>query len=193
MNIGGQHLLVVLVVFQALWYSALLVFSIAYPAHRIWPTPASSGRGARFRSWMTRTTGLAFGLSALALIGLSWIDFGSLGLPPALALSTGAILFGFGGAFALAGFRTLGPDVSTGVIGELEVSGPYAFSRNPQYVGTVGVLVGFILLSNSSLVAIGALAWIPWYVMAPFAEEAWLRELLGSPYESYLTRTRRYL
>ena len=97
------------------------------------------------------------------------------------------------GAFALAGYRTLGVEISTGTVGGLEIRGPYRSSRNPQYVVTAGGLIGAALIANSGLFLIGAIAWCSWFLLAPIAEESWLRSLLGSPYEEYLSRTRRYL
>ena len=77
--------------------------------------------------------------------------------------------------------------------GDLQVRGPYRISRNPQYVGAVGVLAGLALLSNSFTVLLAVVPWCLWFWLAPLAEEPWLRALLGDSYISYAARTKRYL
>jgi protein-S-isoprenylcysteine O-methyltransferase Ste14 len=50
-----------------------------------------------------------------------------------------------------------------------------------------------VLVSNSELALVVWALWTLWFALAPFAEEPWLREKLGAPYEEYTKRTRRYL
>ena len=172
----------------------LVIHSLLLPSLRVWPVPLPDDRAAFLRALLNRSTGPIVGISAACLLALALLDFGSLQLPRWLHLGFGALLFLAGGAFAGSGFRTLGPEISTGTPpGELELRGPYRISRNPQYVGTIGVLLGTGLLANSSLCILAGLGWCPWFLVAPFAEEAWLRGHLGPAYESYLSSTRRYL
>jgi protein-S-isoprenylcysteine O-methyltransferase Ste14 len=127
------------------------------------------------------------------MLALSLVDFSSLGLPAWIHISAGVGLFAAGGSFGWMGFRTLGPEISTGIPGDLQVRGPYRISRNPQYVGAVGVLSGLALLSNSLTVLLAAVPWCLWFWLAPLAEEPWLQVLLGDPYISYAAKTKRYL
>jgi protein-S-isoprenylcysteine O-methyltransferase Ste14 len=188
----AQALLAVAVV-GAIVCTACLGFSILHPASRIWPVPARNGAAGRLRTLLNRATGPVIGVSATCLLIVAAFDYGSLQLPAVLHLPFGAVLFCAGGALAGAGYRTLGVEISTGTPGDLEVRGPYRLSRNPQYVGTAGAMFGFALLVSSRLVLFGAISWSAWFLIAPLAEEPWLRALLGKPYESYLHRTRRYL
>ncbi len=55
------------------------------------------------------------------------------------------------------------------------------------------MLLGYGLLWNSTLALVAMLFWSSWYLLAPFAEEPWLRERLGDPFESYAAQVRRYL
>ena len=55
------------------------------------------------------------------------------------------------------------------------------------------MLLGYGLLCNSTLAVVAMLFWSSWYLLAPFAEEPWLRERLGDPFESYAAQVRRYL
>ncbi len=193
MSPGPQHALLAIAALGAASCTSCVAYSILYPSSRIWPVPASDGALSRLRAVLNRATGPVIGVSAACLLIVAVLDFGSLQLPGWLHATVGAVLFCTGGSLAGAGYRTLGVEVSTGTPGALEVSGPYRFSRNPQYVGTVGALLGFALLANSGLVLVGAIFWAAWFLLAPLAEEPWLRTLLGEDYESYLSRTRRYL
>lgn len=76
----------------------------------------------------------------------------------------------------------------------LVVRGPYRFTRNPMYVGMVGVLVGIALL-------LGSLS--PWIIIPLFvmlidtrvirAEEAALDRMFGARYRTYKARVRRWV
>ncbi len=103
------------------------------------------------------------------------------------------MLFVSGAVFGLWGYVQLGPAASQGALAPLEASGPYRFSRNPQYVGAIGVLLGFGLLCSSKLGLLAGAACSIWFLTAPFAEEPWLREQLGSRYNDYVLSVPRFL
>ena len=69
----------------------------------------------------------------------------------------------------------------------------FARFMRPKEVGAIGFLFGLALLANSQLLLVCAGVWSIWFLLAPIAEESWLRELLGAPYEEYVLLTRRYL
>jgi len=52
---------------------------------------------------------------------------------------------------------------------------------------------GYALLWSSQLALVVAAIWSAWFLLAPFAEEPWLRTKLGAPYGAYTRRVRRYL
>ncbi len=91
------------------------------------------------------------------------------------------------------GVRTLGIHASQGLGGELVREGPYRYTRNPQYVGEMSFITGYIILSNSLLVLITAMLGIIWFLLAPFTEEPWLREQFGIAYEDYVSNVPRFL
>src|SRR5262249_49989372 len=128
-------------------------------------------------------------LLGVVVLGLTgWNEF----VFPGWARVVGGILIASGGAFALWGFVTLGTHASQGLGGGLVASGPYRYSRNPQYVGTVAVLVGYATLSNSALALIAAVLASCWFVALPCAEEPWLRDRFGKGFEEYATRVPRF-
>ena len=76
----------------------------------------------------------------------------------------------------------------------LVTSGPYRFTRNPMYVGLVGMLAGLALLleSLSPLLVVPIFAWI---IATRFiaVEERMLGERFGATYADYRARVRRWL
>lgn len=80
-----------------------------------------------------------------------------------------------------------------GAVGQLKVDGLYCYSRNPQYVADIAILIGWTLLC-ASLVAVPVIvAGILVLLIAPFAEESWLKEQYGQTYRDYKATVRRYL
>lgn len=171
----------------------LLLFSIAVPRLRVWPLPDDFGSACWLRRGTNRLSGLAVGaLSAtvlvLAVLERQTLPVSSLGLSVA-----GAAVFLIGGVFGAAGYFQLGPALSHDRGGPLVSRGPYRISRNPQYVGAVAVLVGFSSALGSSQALLAALACSAWFLLAPFAEESWLREKFGPSYSAYIESAPRYL
>jgi len=162
-----------------------LAVSVARPDLRIWPPP-------RRDSWQFMVNGILSNTMLFGLVALGLIDWNSF-IFPAWTRVVGGILIAFGGAFALWGFLTLGSHASQGLGGGLIASGPYRYSRNPQYVGTVAVLVGYATLSNSALALIAAVMASAWFVALPCAEEPWLRDRFGQAFEEYAARVPRFL
>lgn len=117
----------------------------------------------------------------------------------ALALRiTGGLLIV--GGFALSGavvrqFRRAGTPVSPRRASrQLVVSGPYRFSRNPDYLGQALVVAGLALLLNAVwvfLALLPALLLVRYGVIA--REEHYLDRRFGEEYDRYRRRVRRWL
>lgn len=77
---------------------------------------------------------------------------------------------------------------------ELLTSGPYAFSRNPMYLGWALIYAGYSFILNS-LWALAflpvAFAYIHFFEILP--EEQSLRDQFGVRYKHYRQNVRRYL
>ena len=77
---------------------------------------------------------------------------------------------------------------------ELTMTGPYAFTRNPLYLGLIALYVGLALLWPSFwalvLTPVGIAA-LWWGAIAP--EERYLRAKFGVEYDAYCARVRRWL
>lgn len=165
---------------------ATIVWSIAVPERRVWPPP---GRG----SWRFALTWALTGIGLAGYLVLAVLDARALADASALRIALGSALAACGLAFALWGVHTLTAHAALGLGGPLVTGGPYRFSRNPQYVGDIALLLGVAILSDSGRVWLACAGGVLWFALAPFAEEPWLRERLGSPYEDYLRSTPRFL
>jgi protein-S-isoprenylcysteine O-methyltransferase Ste14 len=142
--------------------------SFLAPAHRVWPPP-SRDSWQFYATWFLSWVALS-GVFLLALLGGN-----SLGLPAWLRAGLGIPLLVLGVRLIAWGFRELTVPTSLGLAGALVRSGPYRFSRNPQYLGTCIYLVGL------------------WFAATPFVEEPWLAERFGAEYESYRRAVPRFL
>ena len=163
-----------------------IVWSVIRPGRRIWPPP---GRA----SWQYALSWAAFfavvGMNACLLV-LDWNSwhFGGpvrfvLGVPLALL---GALL-------ALWGVVTLGLRNSSGVRDGLFSSGPYRFTRNPQYLGDSVLFLGLSVVANSEFLWVTHALLALVFLITPLSEEVWLREQYGEDYERYRRDTPRFL
>lgn len=163
-----------------------LILTLLHPGFRVWPPPSKE-------SWQYRLTWSLTALIFLGLLLLGLLDWGSMRFPPFFRFGFGPLLMISGLAFALWAMQTLGVRTTLGLGGRLVRVGPYRFSRNPQYVGDIALIAGYVALSSSRLALItGAIGCI-WFALAPFVEEPWLRRQLGEEYGEYLQNVPRYL
>lgn len=165
---------------------ASLVRSIASPANRVWPPP----RRQSWQYWLT------WGLTSVALGGallLGLLDWNRFVFPASVRYPLGTLFIAGGLSFASWGLRTLGTHASLGLGGEFVVTGPYRWSRNPEYVGDIVALLGYAIFCNSLLVLVAAALGACWFVLAPFAEEPWLRERHGADYDEYVRNVPRFV
>lgn len=166
---------------------AVLCWSTALPERRIWPPPAGKADG---RFW------LVWGLVGLLMVGgvtAGILDFGSLGLDGRAWRVAGIVLLVLGNGLAWWGVAILGDRATTGLAGDLVTEGPYRFTRNPQYLGDVLILVGFATVADSWLALWPSLVATASAIAAPFAEEPWLIARFGRAYVAYQRRVPRFL
>ncbi len=173
----------IIVVFVLL---ATVVWSVARPDRRIWPPP---GR----RSWQYGLTWSGW-CAAIALNAcLLFLDWNSWIFASALRFLLGIPLALLGGLLAFWGIVTIGWTNSTGVRDGFSPSGPYRFTRNPQYVGDTVLFLGLSIIANSQLLWITHALLAMWFIIAPLSEEVWLKEQYGAEYERYRREAPRFL
>jgi protein-S-isoprenylcysteine O-methyltransferase Ste14 len=132
------------------------------------------------------------GVFDLSLLATATLDFGGWGLP-APASSVGLLAATLGTAVFVRGARTMQSAETMGVTGDLYTDGPYAYTRNPQYVGMIVGVTGFALAVDSALVAGLAAAHVGWVWLLPRAEEPHLRAEFGDDYDRYAARVPRFV
>jgi protein-S-isoprenylcysteine O-methyltransferase Ste14 len=112
---------------------------------------------------------------------------------------TGVVLIVLGGALSVWGrltFSRHGAEIipSSQSHSALVASGPFAFTRNPMYLGIVVVAIGAALTAGT---------WLMWlvpivifvldnFVIVPFEERS-MEHARGDAYRAYKTRVRRWL
>lgn len=165
--------------------STTVLLSILRPDMRVWPPQ-------RRDSWQYYYNGVMSFTELLGVVALGIVDWNSFAFHHWARFLVGSVLIG-GGFFGLWGYLTLGVRASQGLGADLVTTGPYRYSRNPQYVGTISAVLGYAIICNSILALIAALLVSGWSVLVPFAEESWCRERLGAGYDEYSRKVPRFL
>jgi protein-S-isoprenylcysteine O-methyltransferase Ste14 len=86
----------------------------------------------------------------------------------------------------------------TGGVGAPEVimAGPFAYVRNPLYLGNIFLYVGFGVMSNALypwLLIVAAIYFVFQYFQIVILEEGFLRVSFGAAYEDYAKNVPRFL
>jgi protein-S-isoprenylcysteine O-methyltransferase Ste14 len=125
------------------------------------------------------------------LIGL--LDFQSLGYSHWLRFLVGALFLAVGLGVDLWGTKTLSAKQSLGKKGKIITSGPYRYTRNPQYVGFIILYSGIIVVTWSFMALVTGVFAISLFFIIPFSEEPWLLQQYGSQYEEYCRIVPRFV
>ncbi len=166
-------------------YTLLLLWSILRPQRRIWPPAAVTWK--LFLVW-----GL-FYLGAGLTVGVMVLDWNTWAIPAQIRFAVGLPLAGLGLGLMLWGVRTLGMENTHGLRDRFVTSGPYRFTRNPQYLGDILLFTGILLIANSARAATILLLFIISFILFPLTEEPWLEEQYGEDYLRYKIQTPRFL
>jgi protein-S-isoprenylcysteine O-methyltransferase Ste14 len=132
---------------------------------------------------------LAFGL--ILLLGL--LGWNRLGWPAEWRWSLGLTLMIIGNGLAWGGVWQLGWQATSGAKDKLITTGLYTTTRNPQYLGDMLILIGWVILSASALTMVAVWLALIAFVLVPFAEEPWLEAKYGSAYRQYKDTTPRFI
>jgi protein-S-isoprenylcysteine O-methyltransferase Ste14 len=101
-----------------------------------------------------------------------------------------------GAGFAVAAIGVLVRALASGHIRKnaaLATTGPYAFTRNPLYLGSIIIAVGFIVAARNFWIGVAALAMFAFiYLPVIMAEEKYLRSTFPG-YDRYASEVPRFL
>ena len=167
-------------------YLGIILWSIIFPEKRIWP-PLQKWTWKYIVSWGLFLSAFVSNIIMMLTDKSRLLPIGNeryyLGIP----------LITVGLLFLVWGVQALGVKSSSGVAGEFITTGPYKFTRNPQYIGDIFLFMGIIVISNSPHVFVGLSLLILSLILMPLAEEHWLEEAFGDTYIRYKKTTPRFL
>ena len=126
----------------------------------------------------------------IAVLGIS--KWGSFGLSVSIRV-VGGIISVAGAVIVTMAIGTLGSKTTQGLGGKLIDSGLYRWSRNPQYLGDILLLIGFAVLTDSASTFAACVGASGCLWLTPQIEEPWLMEQLGSDYSEYNSRVPRFI
>jgi len=75
----------------------------------------------------------------------------------------------------------------------LVTAGPYAWCRNPMYLGHLFFLLGLTLMFQSALALVLLVFSTAWFHIRIRRDEKRLREMFGADYEAYAARVKRWI
>lgn len=165
---------------------AAIIWSVGFPARRLWP-PLTYTRWTPILVWVPTFT--LFGV----LLALGIMGWGQIEVPQWVRIGLGIPLIVLGNVSVWKEVFRFGIPQTGGEVGSLKTDGLYRYSRNPQYVADTAMIAGWMLLTAAPLVILVGAAAILVLLVAPLAEEPWLRKTYGLSYERYCRQVRRFL
>lgn len=181
-----KYLVFAIALFLESLLGAALIRSYSHPKNRIWP-PLRNG------IWQYWYVHLLTESSLFCFLVVGYLDLNSFILTHWWRFVVASILIGVGGILFFWALRTLSLQTSLGFRGNLCIKGPYQYSRNPQYLGTVLFVSGAVLVFNSVLAMVVGVVGNLLFLLTSIVEESWLKELFGEDYETYRKKVARFI
>jgi protein-S-isoprenylcysteine O-methyltransferase Ste14 len=167
-------------------YIYLFVLTIRKPGFRFWPPPSP-------RSWQFFTAWILASLVFVNFFFVGLLDFNSACLDTWYRFPIGILFHLVGTLIGSWAFAAFGTRATIGLGDKLIIRGPYQYSRNPQYIGDMLNILGFMLLTNSWMTWIIGVLGMVLNILAPFTEEPWLEEKFGKRYLAYKQSVPRFV
>ena len=165
---------------------SMLLWSYVYPHRRVWP-PKEATAAIKLLVWFMTITIFA----AAFVLGL--LDWNHFEWSPIVRWSIGLPLVLVGNLVVWRGVLKIGMAATSGEATGLVTGGMYGWSRHPQYVADMAILIGWGVLSASLWALPVLLIGVTVLTIAPFAEELWLEEVYGEEYRTYKRTVRRFI
>jgi protein-S-isoprenylcysteine O-methyltransferase Ste14 len=173
--------------FMEIVYVGLFGATIKRPLFRFWPPPSAL-------SWQFFAAWVMAGLVSVEFGFLGLLDYDSFVLPGLRArLPIAVVFFVVGVIIGTWAFIEFPFRATIGLGDRLITSGPYRYSRNPQYIGDSLLIVGYFIFSNSWMAGVVGLLGVMLNLLAPFTEEPWLEAHFGSRYLDYKGQVARFI
>lgn len=170
-----------------LFYALMFIMTIRVRNFRFWPPPSH-------RSWQFFVSWFVALFVGVNFLFLGLLDFDSFLLPQLwLRFPLALMFFFFGTAMGVWSSTTFSLRSTLGLGDRLITSGPYKYTRNPQYIGDASNIIGYMILTNSWMVWIIGILGVVLNILAPFTEEPWLEEKFGERYLEYKHRVPRFV
>ncbi len=163
-----------------------VAFSVGFPKYRIWPPPSKN-------SWQYWASWILIIISSVGVPFIGLLDWESFGPIHWTRFIFGGLIIALSTVLIYWGVRTLSLHQSLGLEGNLMTTGPYKYTRNPQYLGLILFYIGVILVTSSQLALLTGSLLILMYVITPLSEEPWLENLFGGEYQEYRKRVPRFI
>ncbi|MHA1933706.1 MAG: methyltransferase family protein [Candidatus Thorarchaeota archaeon] len=163
-----------------------VAFSVGIPRYRIWPPPSKN-------SWQYWVSWIFITISSVGVPVIGLLDWESLGPIHWIRFAVGGLLMLGFVLLIYWGVRTLSLHQSLGLEGKLITTGPYKYTRNPQYLALILFYVSVILVTSSYLAFLTGSLLIMMYAITPLSEEPWLEDLFGVEYLDYRKRVPRFV
>jgi protein-S-isoprenylcysteine O-methyltransferase Ste14 len=182
-------------VLDILFYAVLLsdiilllgvAFSVGVPKFRIWPPPGKN-------SWQYWASWIFISISSVGVPVIGILDWDSFGPIHWARFVVGGVLILVFAVLTYWGIRTLSIHQSMGLEGKLITTGPYEYTRNPQYLGLILFYIAVILVTSSYLALWTGSLLILMYAATPLSEEPWLEDLFGEEYREYIKVVPRFI
>jgi protein-S-isoprenylcysteine O-methyltransferase Ste14 len=192
--------------FMELLVAAGLIISLFYTDNRIWPPLKKDSWQYTYTQFLSKSSFLSFFilgfLDMQSFILRSWlfILFGFILMITGAALYFWASLT-FQKTYAKTQLEALSElsekrmmfDLFFETKDKLVTEGPYKYSRNPQYLGTILFFLGAILVFNSSYQVITGFLGFTLLILAVFVEESWLKLKFKDKYDEYCKEVHRFI
>jgi protein-S-isoprenylcysteine O-methyltransferase Ste14 len=163
---------------------ACVAYSIIAPKRSLWPPP-------RLHCWQSYLMWTLFLGSAIGVVLSGLFDWGGSEWAWWVRYAAGLPLWLVGQGISLWSVLALGIKPTFGRDDQLVLQGPYAHSRNPQYLGYSLGLIGWGLICGSWWTLAIALMGMPAFHLASRSEENYLMRVYGAEYETYLREAPR--
>jgi protein-S-isoprenylcysteine O-methyltransferase Ste14 len=164
----------------------LVLWSIFFPSTRIWP-PLSKHSWHYKIYWYLFYSGVILDIVLMVQKYNIWI------IPNEIRYFIGVPLIVIGTYIVSYGIYTLGIKNTYGLEDGFTDKIPYKYTRNPQYLGDIVLLIGLILFINSLSLTVLFILEIIIFLIMPFSEEIWLEEKYGNQYIEYKNKTSRFI